>query len=1036
MYNDLFITKIIERDIITKLRHDIDLKKLDSLEEGGSGYVLDAKGNITGLSLFRLGLSTIGLLSQLASLTHLVLSRTKLRDISSLSVLQGLEYLDLLGNQIQDIRPLEKLTNLSTLILSRNRIEQVAPLSTLNKLEVLDLSRNQITDISPLDKLTTLQKLLLDLNNIEDISSLQHLVNLNNLNLSKNNIKHIWPLANLNGLHKLDIHDNKISELTSLQNLKNLRRLQLQSNPIKTLPSWITELLPGQIVWSPPKWEADWMEDNLYFYENPIEFPTRETVKEGKAAIRNWFRAIAKGEVDNGFIRLILAGNTTAGKTSLVQFMTTRQYNRKQENTHGIRISYWTPENTMLKVNIWDFGGQDYYHGTHRLFLEDEAVYLLLWNSGTNTSAFLETNIHIYDKQNHAKNERVTLQHFHYMYWLHVIRQFGKTSPVILVQTKSDIEKFEQPAANCFNKVDEETSQPEARTFYISIEKAWEYSINQKYQYKDYWNEYELFISALIQVLKRTIKPAKFPANWDIIRTNLIERGKSKHYIPYNDYVALCEEVDPSIGEVRENDLSELDTLTSFLTKTGIIVYYSNNIHLQDYVFLSPRYLTETIYKVLNLDVKKNNGHFILDHVIQVLGDRMNAEIFVELMKAPRFELVFNEPGKTESYIAPQYLPYTLPDVGVEYKMLTNPLRFNAFTIRWPDFMLPDIMIRFLSRYGEFALYKIYWRYGILFDQNDVKIFVKANPDKNLLSVYIDPANINHNIIPSIFSALIDLAGENTTLELSLDGKLFVPFKIWSQNTLRGKWNFVYEDKEYSTNYFSFLSGIKFSNRIVTNQELSWQMKNVELLSEKEKQLAKDFVLAKDADTHDSLRNDIEDLHENIKELSETFSTYAEVRMDAAINSSLLREVYEKLSTTHDEVIRLKQMISFQSDILHQLGIQSVLFIRLIHTFNEQQTEMVNQLLMSIEQQQIETEESSNRLATDIINRILEKLPNLAIENKEEISVKINEEITTTGKLKLTIPLVPGILSYEKDFSKNLKIKFKSWKDLWAYLFK
>jgi internalin A len=32
-----------------------------------------------------------------------------------------------------------------------------------------------------------------------------------------------------------------------------------------------------------------------------------------------------------------------------------------------------------VPLNLWDFGGQDIYHGSHTLFLNGHAIFLILW---------------------------------------------------------------------------------------------------------------------------------------------------------------------------------------------------------------------------------------------------------------------------------------------------------------------------------------------------------------------------------------------------------------------------------------------------------------------------------------------------------------------------------------------------------------------------------------------------------------------------------------------------------------------------------
>ena len=51
-------------------------------------------------------------------------------------------------------------------------------------------------------------------------------------------------------------------------------------------------------------------------------------------------------------------------------------------STHGILVTsatLATGEATPTRLNIWDFDGQDLYHGTHALLLRTSAVFLAVW---------------------------------------------------------------------------------------------------------------------------------------------------------------------------------------------------------------------------------------------------------------------------------------------------------------------------------------------------------------------------------------------------------------------------------------------------------------------------------------------------------------------------------------------------------------------------------------------------------------------------------------------------------------------------------
>ena len=56
-------------------------------------------------------------------------------------------------------------------------------------------------------------------------------------------------------------------------------------------------------------------------------------------------------------------------------------YDATEPSTHGIQVTSAqlnTGDAEFTRLNIWDFGGQDLYHGTHALFLRTSAVFLLV----------------------------------------------------------------------------------------------------------------------------------------------------------------------------------------------------------------------------------------------------------------------------------------------------------------------------------------------------------------------------------------------------------------------------------------------------------------------------------------------------------------------------------------------------------------------------------------------------------------------------------------------------------------------------------
>ena len=133
---------------------------------------------------------------------------------------------------LNDLSPLQHLTQLNSLSVGVNQITDISPLQHLTQLNSLNLSFNQITDISPLQHLTQLNYLYLQNNQITNISPLQHLTQLNSLSVYNNQITDISPLQHLTQLNSLDVSNNQITDISPLQHLTQLNSLDVSNNQV------------------------------------------------------------------------------------------------------------------------------------------------------------------------------------------------------------------------------------------------------------------------------------------------------------------------------------------------------------------------------------------------------------------------------------------------------------------------------------------------------------------------------------------------------------------------------------------------------------------------------------------------------------------------------------------------------------------------------------------------------------------------------------------------------------------------------------
>ncbi len=152
------------------------------------------------------------------------------------------------------------------------------------------------------------------------------------------------------------------------------------------------------------------------------------------------------GEDTDHELKVILLGNGRSGKSSFARRWVHNEFKEDEETTHGVRL--WekdfdfTPVDDphgKVRLNIWDFAGQDLYHSTHRLFLQRKAIFLVFHTEhppGSDDDS---------DRKEEAKIEEEGDILRPAQYWIDQVRSLGKIPgpvekepPVLVVRSKSD----------------------------------------------------------------------------------------------------------------------------------------------------------------------------------------------------------------------------------------------------------------------------------------------------------------------------------------------------------------------------------------------------------------------------------------------------------------------------------------------------------------------------------------------------------------------------------------------------------------------
>ncbi|MEQ5870213.1 leucine-rich repeat domain-containing protein [Sagittula sp. NFXS13] len=360
----------------------------------------------------------IGQCDQLQSLDC---SNTKVSDLAPLSGLNQLQSLDCSETQVSDLAPLSGLNQLQSFACSYTQVSDLAFLSGLNQLRSLDCSDTQVSELVSLSGLNQLQSLDCSGTPLSDLAPLSGLSQLQFLNCSDTQVSDLAPLSGLSQLHFLNCSDTQVSDLAPLSGLSRLQRLNCSGTQINDMRS-LRELLSNENF------------QTLNAYRTrvrglPDEVLSTNSIRSCADSLRAHFADLGDNPQRLDSVKLIILGNGRIGKTQICNRLRDLPFEADADSTHGIQLSKAPIPGDSGTFRIWDFGGQDIYHGTHALFLRSRAVFLLVWTPDTDNSAE--------DIPSHGlrfRNRPVG-------WWLDFVRRFGEPdTPLVVVQNQIDRE--------------------------------------------------------------------------------------------------------------------------------------------------------------------------------------------------------------------------------------------------------------------------------------------------------------------------------------------------------------------------------------------------------------------------------------------------------------------------------------------------------------------------------------------------------------------------------------------------------------------
>ena len=648
------------------------LEKLDVSEDtkrwkrGNIREIPAAIGQLNALAEFDCTLNQISDLSPLSglpALQSLTCWNNQISDLSPLSGLPALQSLDCSDNQISDLSPLSGLPALQSLSCGSNQISDLSPLSGLPALQSLDCSDNQLSDLSPLSGLPALQSLDCRYNQISHLT-LSGLPALQSLDCHYNQISHLT-LSGLPTLQSLSCSDNQISDLSPLSGLPALQSLSCGSNEINDLSTIDHLFLSGQL-------------ENFYFYDNPKSAIPAVLLGDEEADnclenIKHYRQAIlSHGSVTQKQLKIQLVGNGRVGKTTLALALETgKPVDQDCESTHGITISSLPMmvhgEAEPLNVQLWDFGGQEIYHATHRLFLANDCLYLLLW---------AEETPEIQEETRH-----------HVTYWLESIHDLSPDSTVIVVK----------------NRIDLGEKQPDRPNLPPELPGVAQIEDYEKISARKYWR-IGILEEKIRDIVTRKLQhkvTLTLPKPWVQVQETLEKlKSEGKTTIPFPHFKQLC----------IKAGIDYAEWFVDYLHKTGILFYQEGAF--QDQIILDQNWAIEAVYKLFDPKGKAKpkilrwDGGFFGDDT-STFWPKVNEterEIYLSFMRNCRicYQVKRQQNNKEQipfadrKFVIPALLP---PSISV--KDTWQPLEQDWLLEVDYDFLHRSIIERIIIRLGE-----------------------------------------------------------------------------------------------------------------------------------------------------------------------------------------------------------------------------------------------------------------------------------------------------------------------------------------------
>jgi internalin A len=637
-------TKKTKPEAIAKLESKYNIrfakvKSITDVDEASSDdcYSLDSEQNIEGLSISFI----IDTINELES--------------------ENLRYLNLSSVGLEDISPLWNHTRMECLYIGGNKIKKIDGIQNMSYLKILAIWKNPIEDFGPLNTLNCLEDLYGQSMGLKDLSFILNLPKLKNVVLS----------------------GNQISDLNPLRKAHDIGQIDVSRNHIQYIPNDIAE-------------KYGWLRGNqtsgrIIIHHNPLQYPPMSVIDLGHQAIKTYYKTCEEfGHAPLSEGRIIVVGDGSAGKSSLIERILYDTFNQGKTQTNGITIEHLFIEHKdsrKLTFHVWDFGGQEIQHAVHKFFFTEGCLYIL-----------------VLDNRKEEDPE----------YWLQQIESLGGSAPVIVV----------------FNKQDDNVSEIADRKFlkekYSNIVSFFNTSCKTGSGIKDFKSELQN------QAIKLRTVDEQFPANWFNIKRAIEEcTSGAEHYIDFQKFNKIC-----NLNNVDSENIQKL--LLKYFTMIGSVTWFGDTF-LNFLHVLSPAWITQGVYKIITS--KKTDE----------LSGKIRITDFKELLQAKETnDFIYEEThyGYILTMMKKFDLCYTPDDIivlipsafgkvpKVEYSEFRGD-EIRTYILQFKDYLPIGIIHKFIAKKLPEAYDNNYWYTGIVVKDRLSDVLTMVHIDREAKRIYI-----------------------------------------------------------------------------------------------------------------------------------------------------------------------------------------------------------------------------------------------------------------------------------------------------------